>query len=412
MKPLPCFLLLAPFLHAGSEPDAFASVSTSNQSAIPSWLTPSLDLRTRYEFRDQEGLDPSHAFTVRARVGLLLGDFHGFSTFAELEATGAVVNDYNAGAGASPKDDSNTTISDPENSELNRAWVQYHQDDLTLKLGRQRIIRNNAAFIGNVGWRQNEQTFDAATLSYHSDCYHFDYSYSDRAQRIFGRDASSFGEEMEGAFHFIDLSTQVYDSTLGTYAYLLDVDNNGGAASKVGESNTFGAFYDTGALRLEGAWQDGSSDLVSGGDYDALYAHLTYKHKLGNTTLTGGVEYLEEYFKTPFATGHAFNGIADVMVGPRLGTTDLGGRYEGLTDLYLATATPGLPADITLKTGLHYFGDDSLGETYGYELDVILSKKINEHLSTVVTASRFLEDDGPGGFGDVTQTTIGLTAKW
>ena len=31
----------------------------------------------------------------------------------------------------------------------------------TVTLGRQRIVLDDHRFVGNVGWRQNEQTFDA-----------------------------------------------------------------------------------------------------------------------------------------------------------------------------------------------------------------------------------------------------------
>ncbi|MDE0826521.1 MAG: hypothetical protein OSA48_06920 [Akkermansiaceae bacterium] len=52
------------------------------------------------------------------------------------------------------------------------------------------MIRNNSAFIRNVGWRQNEQTFDAVNLSTGGDDFDISYAYSDRAQRIFGDDAN------------------------------------------------------------------------------------------------------------------------------------------------------------------------------------------------------------------------------
>jgi hypothetical protein len=39
--------------------------------------------------------------------------------------------------------------------------LQWKNDKGTLLRGsRQRIIYDNARFVGNVGWRQNEQTYD------------------------------------------------------------------------------------------------------------------------------------------------------------------------------------------------------------------------------------------------------------
>ena len=34
------------------------------------------------------------------------------------------------------------------------------------QIGRQNIVLDNARFIGNVGWRLNEQTFDALSFKY------------------------------------------------------------------------------------------------------------------------------------------------------------------------------------------------------------------------------------------------------
>ena len=56
-------------------------------------------------------------------------------------------------------------IADPAEAELNQGWLAYSGlPDTTIKGGRQKIIYNNHRFVGNVGWRQMEQTFDAASI--------------------------------------------------------------------------------------------------------------------------------------------------------------------------------------------------------------------------------------------------------
>ncbi len=53
-------------------------------------------------------------------------------------------------------------VADEEAYEINR--FQFTNTSLpgtTLTLGRQRILLDDQRFIGNSGWRQNEQTFDA-----------------------------------------------------------------------------------------------------------------------------------------------------------------------------------------------------------------------------------------------------------
>lgn len=380
------------------------------------FITPSIDWRTRYEFREVDGQDPSHALTSRVRFGLLAGDLHGFSAFAELEASYALIDDYRSNptgsTSTSPYRTGNTPIGDPETTELNRAWLQYKNDSFGLKAGRQRIIRNNAAFIGNVGWRQNEQTFDAINLSTGGENFDISYAYSDRVQRIFGDDANDALpgpplHDFEGEFHFLDASATTNFGTVGGYAYLIDVDNN----ANVGESNTFGAFLKSGPIHAEIAIQDGTTSLNGMGDYDAFYGHFIYTHKGQGATYIAGLEYLEDYFKTPFATVHAFNGFADAFILQRIGLNDNGGAYDGMADLYLGYVRPGLPGGLTFKGFLHYFMDDGFSDAYGWEADAVLVKKINDNLTGIVKAAWFEADSG-NGYSDIQQISAELTYKY
>ena len=59
-------------------------------------------------------------------------------------------------------------IADPVGTEVNRAQLEWKRPQLELALGRQRITLDDQRFVGNVGWRQNEQTYDGATLRWHA----------------------------------------------------------------------------------------------------------------------------------------------------------------------------------------------------------------------------------------------------
>lgn len=404
-------LALASSAMAGEPSDGTPALAKNGPDAFD-WITPILDIRTRYEFRDEGPLDPSHALTARARVGLQTGEWNGWSALAEMEATHAFVDDYRSNPTGSdatqPFVVNNTVIFDPENYELNRGWLQYRHEDMALKVGRQRIVRGNQAMLGTVGWRQNEQTFDAASFMYAREGFSFSYAYANRAQRIFGNDgddapAGSPLKNFEGDFHFLDGSMAYGGGNLSAYAYLVDIENN----LAVGKTNTFGATYEKGGLRVEAAWQDGESLLVNGTDYDAFYGHLTYTKKIGGAVYGAGFEYLEENFKTPFATVHAFNGFADAFILQRIGVTKLNG-FEGLSDLYLSYVRPGLPWDCKFLGFAHYFLDDGLGDAYGWELDAALVKQFNEQLSGTLKAAFFFEDDGPGNFEDIKQVSMQL----
>jgi len=387
---------LGNLIEPGSPAPAGSSLLDSNPFAFSDKVKIKGDIRARYEFREQDGLDASHSLTTRARLGLEVGDFNGFTAFAEGEFTGAIIDDFNAGGGADPSNPGNTQIADPNNAEVNRAWIQYKQNGVLAKIGRQRIIRNNAAFIGNVGWRQNEQTYDAIQAGYSKDNFSIHYVYSDRVNRIFGANADvAPAEAFEGDFHFLDLNYKADFGEVGAYAYLIDVENQ----AQVGRSNTFGGFIKSNGLHAEVAYQEGNS---AGVDYTSVYGHLNYTQKFGKGSLTAGAEYFTEEFKTPVATVHAFNGWADAFIGNRIGLAD----FEGIADFYLKYSQK-LPAGFTFKLHGHYFLDDSLSNAYGYEVDALLVKSFKPNLKGLVKAGFFFGDDDFGR-PDIQQVTAEL----
>ena len=103
------------------------------------------------------------ANTVRLRLGYETATFNGFGAMAEAESTHDLGNRrYNGGNNG---DTRFATIGDPEVTEINQAYLSYSGlANTNAKWGRQRIKLDNDRFIGNVGWRQNEQTFDSFTL--------------------------------------------------------------------------------------------------------------------------------------------------------------------------------------------------------------------------------------------------------
>lgn len=381
------------------------------------------DFRTRYEFREEDTFNSSNALTIRGRLGLKLGDFNGFSAFIEGEGTHALVDDYASnplpqGLPAQPLTEpfelGNTFIGDPNNYEINQAYLRYSKSGFTATVGRQRIIRNAAAFIGNVGWRQNEQTFDAAQIAYAKDDFSVSYVYADRVQRIFGVTAPARHplRDFNGDIHLFDISAKTNIGKVGGYAYLIDLDPGestpAGPILSIGDTNTFGAFIENNGIYAEFAYQDGTATR-QGGDYDAVYGHLKYSTKIGETGVNVGVEYLGDGFVTPLATVHAFNGFADVFIFNRIGLPFANSGYEGITDIYSGITQTGLPCGLTFKGFLHYYMDDSLDANYGYEADMVLVKKINPNTTALLKAAYFVGEDF---FEDVAQVSIQVDYKF
>jgi hypothetical protein len=402
-KTLVFLLATTPVLSAGTP-------ESPPPAAADQWITPLIDIRARYEFGDMDGFDPSHAFTIRERLGLKTREWNGFSALVEGEFSQAVIDDYNGGAiGADPFDPANTTIADPETNELNQGYLQYSGFDTVAKLGRQRMIYDNAAFIGNVGWRQNEQTFDAISLSNKSiSGLTLNYAYINQVNRIYGSDADgslALTPNVEDVAASVNLFNASYSGfkgiTFGAYAYIMNFEDLG-----VWDNNTFGisAKGDCFGLTLYGemAFQD-KAGLA--GDDEATYTHVTVTKNFDSQAITLGLEHLDAGFKSPLATLHGFNGYADVTDGARLS-----GAHNGLTDVYLSHTIP-IFWGIKWLNALHIFGDDEISAGYGWEYDSVLSKKFDDHFTAIAKFAQF-ESEGDAYTGGSGGTPLPTTTRF
>jgi hypothetical protein len=352
------------------------------------WIKPLIDIRARYEFADIDapGLDQSNAFTIRERLGLETMAWNGFSALVEGEFSQAVVDNYSGGAfGANPYDPTKSPIGDPETNELNQGYIQYAGYDTVAKVGRQRILYDNAAFVGNVIWRQNEQTYDAISINGKwIDSLIVNYAYVGQVNRIFGSEPTvkNVGY-VDSNSHFLNLSyTGVPDLKLGGYVYIMEFDSKSNW-----DNNTFGisASKSLVGINLYGeiAWQD---EAGFASNDDAYYLHSTATKVFGAQSVTVGVESLGAGFKTPLSTLHAFNGFADVFIGGR-GE----GNHHGLLDTYVSHMTP-LFWGVKWTNTLHAFGDNELSTGYGWEIDSVLAKKFDDHFTAIAKYAYFVSE--------------------
>ncbi|MSP43123.1 MAG: hypothetical protein EXR08_07130 [Alphaproteobacteria bacterium] len=327
-----------------------------------------LDLRYRTELVDQDNL-PRHsaANTLRSRAGYATGSMHGFSALAEVEYIFHIgperFNNGNAKGSRYP------LIADPDTAELNQAALRYEGPlQTTLILGRQRVVHDNERFVGDAGFRQNMQTFDAVSLISRSvPKTELRYEYINRANRIFGRE-SSFGDwKMDG--HAFSAAWQGWRAgKLTGYGYLFDIDPRPDLSSK-----TFGARWDArridaGGLKLkyaaEAAWQSDYGNHR--GAYDAGYYLLQPSIASGPVTLTAGYEVLGsdggQGFSTPLATLHKFQGFTDVF-----NTTPPSGVRDLMLDINYQR-TDIAPFDVLrIWAGAHDFSAQNGGDSYGQE---------------------------------------------
>jgi hypothetical protein len=355
-----------------------------------------LDLRLRYEFADQEGLDAAHAATARTRIGYTTLPSLPLSALVELEDIRAADRDaYNVpGRNNQP---GKTAIADPATTELNQVYLRYNYDFFTAIGGRQRIILDNHRFVGNVGWRQNEQTFDALTLRYQpGDDTSVFYGYVDQVNRVFGGD-NPLGR-WESDSHLIHvLHPLPVRGNLGGYLHLLRFDN---AASMSGDTAglwvrpMFSVASYPVTLHLEAAYQRENSASPVGADFGHTYFRSSIETTRSGYTAGIGFERLggdgATAFQTPLATLHAFNGWADrFLVTPP----------DGLDDYFLFLTAP-LPAALTGRVELHHFESHRGSTTYGQEIDLSLSRPLSRFATALAKAALF---QGRGAQPDVTK---------
>lgn len=373
------------------------------------WLEFSLEARARIEQRNQQELDNSYAGTLSLRPGMELKHPSGLSAFIQSEHTLPFLSDYQTGTPQSsrftPYVAGNTPIADPRSHELNQLNLNYLKDSLTLRAGRQRLNLDNSAHIGNVGWRQNEQTLDAALARFSNSSYTLQYAYANRVNRIFGSDAFGAVGALKGDVHLLNGSVNLGENSLHGYAYLMDFSEQSFARAS---NNTLGAFtkinIPQGQYHLELAAQTETSGQP---DYSALYFHTNYTNKIGDYSVTFGAEYLEQDYVTPLATVHAFNGFGDVFINDRLGLTAGPTQWNGLSDIYTTVGTTA-PLDIQVSTTAHAFFDDKLHDFYGWELDAVGTKVITPNTKALAKFAYFFGHDSSQFNSDVAQFSLQL----
>lgn len=400
----------------------FASYSTALE-----WGTLSLNSRVRFETAELTGKEDADNLSLRIRPGITTKEYSGF--MAMVEGDFNLVSDKDSYNAAGVHGDSDkAVIADPENAQLDQAWVSYAYEGYNAKAGRQVIALDNQRWIGHVGWRQSRQTYDAVTLQGAPiEGVSMQYSYIANVVRIFGDSAPSDGanaSEFGSSSHLLNASWAGGNAGKFTaYGYILDLDDSPG---KIAGSDTFGISYAGEwdateglplGVYLEAANQSDAGDNVQ--DYSALYFHGKLSGSFKGASIEAGYELLgsddaglddegNETFasvKAPLATLHAFNGFADVF----LVTPD-----KGLQDAYVSAGYKfDLGEDfgpLISKIWYHDFSSDEGSDDLGSEIDVVLAKPIpiKSLPGTLGFIFKYADYDAPTEGNDLTRLTAEL----
>jgi len=376
-----------------------------------------LNFRYRYEFVDQDfprsSTDPvmrdANASTLRTRLVYKSGEFRKVFLTINVDDVRPVFadnfNDTRNGKTQYP------VVADPKGTDLNLASLTFTGlEDGTIVVGRQRINRENQRFIGGVGWRQNEQTFDSASIEYAiNDDFKVFYGYIDRVKRVFGPDDGSPTaptENFHSDSHIFDASYVVNPMLrVFGYAYWLNMDNAASASSRTTGLRLTGSNGDDVKISYSAEYAQQKDYKDNPNDYSEDYYHLTAGVDWLRYGVTGGYEVLQgsgvsgQSFQTPLATLHKFNGFADQFLSTPAG---------GLEDAYVQGS---------LKTDhgkysvvYHQFSQETGGADYGTELDLVATWPVLKNYSVMTKLASF--DSKDGYLSDVNKVWVMLTADF
>jgi hypothetical protein len=378
-----------PFLSAGT---AVAADGDSFEDALTGGKA-SLSFRYRYEYVDQDGIsNDAKASTLRTRINYRTGDWYNFAFFVEGDNVSEIGNDqYNSTRNGKTN---YPTVADPKGTDLNQLYLDYMGLDKNLfRLGKQRINLDNQRFVGGVGWRQNEQTYDAVTWGNTGlDGFAFTAGYINNVNRIFGPDGGKPNANLDTDTFVANAAYTGWEPLkIVGYAYLMDISDADALSN------------DTYGIRGTGTWDSGNDWSIDytgefayqedAGDnpigYDANYYLLEGAVNFSGLKLKVGYEVLEgdngqagQAFRTPLATLHAFQGWADKFL-----TTPDG----GIEDLYFSVS--GSFAGFKGAAIYHNFEANSGPEDYGDELDIVITHKLGKRYSAMIKYADYDADD-------------------
>ena len=368
-------LLSAPFAFAEE-----SSVASGVKKAL-SESTVKLSFRARYEGVDQDGIDDNaSALTLKSRITVNTGSFEGLSAGVEVDNVTDLIDNYNSTRNG---ETDYPVVADPTGTDVNQFFLKYRADSFSATAGRQRILHNNQRFVGGVGWRQNEQTYDGYRFQVTPvNGFSADYSYVYNINRIFGPDGSK--ADLHGQFHLLNTAYKINkEHKINAYAYLLDFDT---AASS--STDTYGLSYNGnfGPVMINAAYATQSDAGYNASDFSADYYNVEVGTKITSVTLLAGIESLGSDngvgFSTPLATLHKFQGFADKFLGT---------PGQGIKDVYVTAKTT--VSDIKLSATYHDLSSDVDSIDYGSEIDLSAAYAVNKNVSVLVKFSSYNADD-------------------
>lgn len=381
-------------------------------------------IRPRIETASSTGnTDDATAFTARTKLVITAGLFgvDGLtSTIGVTSVNNFGITTYGSAADSDPSKDY-AKIADKQQAMLNAATIDYKMGATALHLGRSNINIDNQRFIGTVGWRQMDRSYDTAYAAYSNEKLKVLAAYLYGYAGVGSVTTTSTSSILLNASYSVmpELKVTAYSYMLAslhdTYGVALTGKVDVGAkityraeyaiqSDATMENSTFDAWDASNGTTPSGTAKADASymNLDVGANISGILLGANYENLSGND----GISTTTTAFGTPLATGHKFNGWADVFLAtPTAGLTDINVRagykakgFGKLLAVYHMFSAP----------------DSTASDTdYGTELDAVYVNKIpgTKNLTGLVKYANFT-GSGIGKGSDVTKMWFMLDYKF
>jgi hypothetical protein len=348
---------------------------------------PDLSFRYRFGYIHEEGLpNRSKPSTLRTLLGYRTKAFYNISAYVQFRNVKVIgsenYNDTLNGKTSYPVE------ADPSATEVDQAYLQFDGiPDTSVSVGRRKLIFGNERFISDLGWRQNNRSFDGVTVVNSSITdTNLTYAWANNINRAFTDDSPNGNFDEGTSVHLFNASyAGLPGSIIEGYTYLLDLDGIVAPPPSTLSTATYG-------LNISGRQEVSDrfhflflAEYAFQKDYgenprniDLSYWHIEPGIFFSGLTLKAGYEVFESdgtsSFSAPLGLLHAFGGWADKF---------LPAPPNGLEDLYVSAVykvsdTDSLLDGIKFVLAYHDFSPENGNGNYGRELDAAIVIKFNK----------------------------------
>jgi hypothetical protein len=326
---------------------SFSSVSAADGMNILNNVKLDAQIRPRYEMVDDGNSAHANANAVTARTKLKVSgnlfDVDGLNaSVGVISVNNFGYHSYNAKDGNNYTDGTKpyAVVLDPQKAMISNAEITYKTGDTLLHAGRGQVNLDNQRFIGTVGWRQLERSYDSVFVANNSI-----KNLSVLAAWVYGLQGVGSIPNNKGPLgeHTYDTNTVLlhaaytvapalkvtaYDYMIASFADTYGIALTGNVKLDVAKLNYRAEYaHQTDAsMKIHDVSRKANADYYNldlGANFSGILAGVNYE-VLSGTDMNSNAH---RTFSTPLATLHKFNGWADQFLAtPKGGLVDMNVR--------------------------------------------------------------------------------------